>query len=356
MTDPHTPVAEPKSLDEALLMLQADPPVLTKSKKGQVGNQITRYADLPQVNAQVLSRLNALGVIWKCKPMMVSYEGAPPQFVLRYKLTHVPTGEYEEGDYPLKLAENPQQMGSAITYSRRYALLAITGIAAEDEDNDGDTPGGRAPAQRRPAQKRTAMTPAAEPTAGAQSPAVPLPSEETSRAPGQKDRRALEREAFALFREMGVGGKEDKEARLLLVQNMLGREVTTFNDLNDVEVRGSIDAMRKALKTDNAMSAAVEIYQRTTGAGGPAADVDPELIAAIKAGQWKKVQFYADDPGGYGPNIDAAKGALAGANVRERPEPSGHQPGQRSRNAAEAIGNGGDEGAETAPWEGELPV
>ena len=61
-------MGDPKDIDEALLMLQADPPVLVKDKKGQVGNQKTKYADLVQVNAVVLSRLNALGVAWVCCP------------------------------------------------------------------------------------------------------------------------------------------------------------------------------------------------------------------------------------------------------------------------------------------------
>jgi hypothetical protein len=53
----------PKSLDEALLMLQADLPTLVKDKDGQVGHQKTKYADLVQVNAVVLKRLNALGCV-----------------------------------------------------------------------------------------------------------------------------------------------------------------------------------------------------------------------------------------------------------------------------------------------------
>lgn len=33
---------------------------------------------------------------------------------------------------------DPQGVGSAITYARRYALAAIVGVAAEDEDDDGN--------------------------------------------------------------------------------------------------------------------------------------------------------------------------------------------------------------------------
>jgi hypothetical protein len=43
MTAPLTPdVPDPKSLDEAILILQSDPPVIVKNKTGQAGNQKTR--------------------------------------------------------------------------------------------------------------------------------------------------------------------------------------------------------------------------------------------------------------------------------------------------------------------------
>jgi hypothetical protein len=207
-----------ESLDDALLALQADPPVLTKSKAGQVGNQKTKYADLVEVNKVVLARLNQLGVIWKCLPTM-----AGERFVLRYTLTHVPSGEFQTGDYPLNLSE-PQKMGSAITYARRYALLAVTGIAAEDEDDDGEAASGqrhaqraaqqrRAPAEDRPAA-RTAQR-AAQPARGAR-PA--LPGEDPDGPVGQDQHRHM----HALWNELGFGGDENRDNRLTITAKILG--------------------------------------------------------------------------------------------------------------------------------------
>ena len=55
------------------------------------------------------------------------------------RLVHT-EGEYiEDGGVPL-LCENkanPQKMGSAITYARRYGLMALVGSAGTDEDDDG---------------------------------------------------------------------------------------------------------------------------------------------------------------------------------------------------------------------------
>lgn len=221
----------PQSLDEALAMLQADPPVLSKNKAGQVGNQKTKYADLVQVNAVVLSRLNALGVIYKTKPTLRSDD---PKFVLSYALTHVTSGTTEEGDYPLKLSENPMQMGSAITYARRYVLLALTGIAAEDEDDDGHVAGGRGTAQRSAPAGRTAQRRSAAP---------PLPSDgPQSYTPAQRAK------LMAVFGQLGI---DDRGERLEICSTITGRQLASANELTKQEAGTLIDMLEDAASADN---------------------------------------------------------------------------------------------------------
>lgn len=49
------------------------------------------------------------------------------------------SGQWIEGSMPIKtLKEDPQSMGAAITYSKRYALQAALGIIATDEDSDAE--------------------------------------------------------------------------------------------------------------------------------------------------------------------------------------------------------------------------
>jgi len=281
-TEAETGAEKIRDINHALLTLQADPPVLTKQKSGQVGNQKTKYADLPAVNTQVLTRLNALGVIWRCAPTLLADTAqGPGRFVLQYQLLHVASGTHISGDYPLGAGE-PQKMGSAITYARRYALLAVTGIAAEDDDDDGA--GGATPATRR-ARPAAADKPAPSRARPASSPApAPAPASEQRARAGAAvpfDSAKAQREMFALFRDMDLGGKDDRETRLILVSNMLGREVTTVNDLNQVEVVGVNDALRKASKLPEPRTAAIEIYQRTSG--GTAAPVaEPPKAAAAR--------------------------------------------------------------------------
>ena len=66
---------------------------------------------------------------------MVRHGEAGDRVVTR--LVHV-SGEFvEDGGIPLAITSDPQKMGSAMTYARRYGLLAICG-AVGDPDDDGN--------------------------------------------------------------------------------------------------------------------------------------------------------------------------------------------------------------------------
>jgi len=66
-------------------------------------------------------------------------------------------GKYPDGNPKYETetidANDPQSMGSAITYARRYGLSAILGIATEDED-DGNGASGNKDDKKEPAQKQ----------------------------------------------------------------------------------------------------------------------------------------------------------------------------------------------------------
>lgn len=122
-----------KTLWEALLAFQADAPTLQKDKINPAFR--SRYLSLDALMGQVLPVLNKHGLIWITKPEANS-EGRP---VLTYRLVCPadPDRTGIEGTMPLLLSkEDPQGLGSAITYARRYALMAVLGLVA-DEDDDG---------------------------------------------------------------------------------------------------------------------------------------------------------------------------------------------------------------------------
>jgi ERF superfamily len=61
------------------------------------------------------------------------------QLVLVTKLLHAGSGEWTQGFYPVYTTkQDPQAVGSAITYARRYALAAIVGVCKEGEDDDAE--------------------------------------------------------------------------------------------------------------------------------------------------------------------------------------------------------------------------
>ncbi len=61
-------------------------------------------------------------------------------------LVYGPTGEVfgDEFQVPVKDPSNPQAVGSAMTYARRYALAAVVGVCTEDDDGNAAA---KAPAQ-----------------------------------------------------------------------------------------------------------------------------------------------------------------------------------------------------------------
>ena len=330
----------PQDIYEALLILQRDPIVLAKDKDGQVGNQKTKYADIVQAYEKLLPRLTELGILWLTSPTTMVLAGPNGQqdirFILAWELRHVASKTSLRGDYPLPGGANPMQNGSAISYAKRYAAFAATNTVADDEDDDGQGYRGRQGMAQRANVRQRQATPA-EPTAQrsapaaraerarpAQRPELPAPvspaAGESVRGRGGLITEPMTRKLAIVMKEVVGDNPADRKQ---FITDMTGRDLATSKDLTFDEGRGLIDAFEKAKTTDNPIGNVIDIYRRTTG-GNDLARQD------------------ADGP--------------IGEPVRDRPETSGRQPGQRSRNAAEAIGNGGDEGAQTAPWEGELPV
>ena len=119
------------NLATALAAFQKALPKIGKGSVADAGTYKFKYADLADVSAAVLPLLGEHGLSFSARPTLD--EGG--RFVLAYELLHA-SDERRTGSYPLPASGSPQQIGSAITYARRYALCAVTGVAA-DEDDDG---------------------------------------------------------------------------------------------------------------------------------------------------------------------------------------------------------------------------
>ncbi len=121
---------ETSKLTEALAKVQGKLPEITKAKTADAGQYSYSYADLAAVTKAVVPLLAQAGLAWACRPTLTDRG-----FVLAYELRHV-SGESITGEYPLPEKGSPQQMGSAITYGRRYALCSVTGVAPDSDDDD----------------------------------------------------------------------------------------------------------------------------------------------------------------------------------------------------------------------------
>ena len=120
-------------LAKALLNVQRTMQPIVKDAE----NPFTKswYASLNSVMDACRDALIENG-IWLCQyPVPVEQ---PNSLGLVTKLTHVESGQWQSSlaVVPLPKAD-PQGMGSAITYARRYALTAMLGMVTEDDDGEG---------------------------------------------------------------------------------------------------------------------------------------------------------------------------------------------------------------------------
>jgi hypothetical protein len=118
-------------LAKALAAVQQELPQIGKQHTADAGTYTYEYADLTDISSALMPLLGKHGLSFLAKPTLT--DGA---FVLAYSLLHV-SGEREDGLYPLPMGGNPQSIGSAISYGRRYCLCAVTGVAPGGSDDDG---------------------------------------------------------------------------------------------------------------------------------------------------------------------------------------------------------------------------
>lgn len=111
----------------ALLEAQQAMGPVNKEGRGNYG----KYATLETVLDVIGEPLRTNGLTYT-QPVEIR-DGQP---VVVTKLIHVVTGEMIESVYPLvsKDPQDPQKLGGSLTYARRYSLLALLGLAPEDDD------------------------------------------------------------------------------------------------------------------------------------------------------------------------------------------------------------------------------
>lgn len=94
----------------------------------------------PHFKSQYVDLSDGLAVIRECfsKQGLSFIQGTSVteagMIVLHTRIAHK-SGQWIESDYPVGGLGRPQEMGSAMTYARRYALFPLVGVAGEDDDD-----------------------------------------------------------------------------------------------------------------------------------------------------------------------------------------------------------------------------
>lgn len=167
----------------------------------------SKYADLAGVveTARPVLTRHGLGVVQ-------SADCDGELAVVETLLVHT-SGEWFKSRTVLKPTKaDPQGMGSAVTYARRYAYMAIIGMAAEDDDGN-----------------------AASQPVNRQASAVTRPHNRTSEVQMEAKRKAY----FAQAAKLGVDGDAAKET----VKSMFGLE--HFADATLEQLRTALGEMKE---------------------------------------------------------------------------------------------------------------
>lgn len=129
-----------KTIIQAIAEFQKSAPIILKSATNPFFK--SKYADLPAVwhTIKDLMAENGLAVV----NLNTIVDGVE---YLETRVYHT-GGEYLSSISRLNpVKSDPQSVGSAITYMRRYALMSLLGLVADDDD-DGNSASGKAPAKQ----------------------------------------------------------------------------------------------------------------------------------------------------------------------------------------------------------------
>lgn len=118
-------------ISTALAKAQGD--IANPAKESTNPHFKSHYADLSSGINAIRAALSSNGIAFTQLTRL-----AGDVLMVDTRLSHT-SGQWIESEFPAcRFPARPQEVGSALTYARRYALFAITGIAGEGEDDDGE--------------------------------------------------------------------------------------------------------------------------------------------------------------------------------------------------------------------------
>jgi ERF superfamily len=129
----------------ALAAAQSNFPVLVKDSRAEIrspkGDREYRYVSLGKMLEAVQPHLAAQGICCT-QPLDSDEQGSYVVTLLLHR-----SGQWIASRLRIPLLDDPQALGSFISYARRYSLASVTGLAIEDDDGQAARP--RAQGSRR---------------------------------------------------------------------------------------------------------------------------------------------------------------------------------------------------------------
>lgn len=112
-----------------------------------------KYADLEAIVDAISPELDGQGLMFI--QTLDDENLAPGQVLIITRIVHVASGQWLESRFRMDArAATPQDLGSAVTYARRYSLVTILGLTPEDDD--GNKASGHKPSSRPSAAQKVA--------------------------------------------------------------------------------------------------------------------------------------------------------------------------------------------------------
>lgn len=127
-----------KAFVVALGMFKADPPNILKNKEINHGNRsIAKYAGLDQVSGEIGKALSKVGLSHRWDTEQLDGGLIRVTCILTHERGHTEKTTLQAGADTSGAKNSVQAIGSTVTYLQRYTLLAATGMATADMDDDG---------------------------------------------------------------------------------------------------------------------------------------------------------------------------------------------------------------------------
>lgn len=222
----NTDRVEHENMVAALAAFQGEMPSIPKRKTAVVimkagGKYSYSYADLADIMKAIGPILAKNGLAFTTRTRL----NTNGSIILKAELAHT-TGTKRVAVFPIHGSTN-QEIGSSLTYARRYLLACLTGVVT-DEDDDGATDNN---VKAAPTQSRT---PRPKKTPAARTP--PIPSHDTHAKPVSANQ--IER-IQTLFTELDMPTPQRRAG----ITKIVGRDIGSYEEMTNDEASRVVAAL-----------------------------------------------------------------------------------------------------------------